>query len=62
MRVIAESSMKMSDRDEQGIHRVQDRYCEEEGPCFSFDCNGRSDKACGWFRKLLTGVKICEKP
>ena len=62
MRVIAEDSLHMSDQDENGIHQVQDRYCTEPGPCFSFDCNGRADKACDWFRKQLTGVKLCEKP
>ena len=61
-RVIAEDSLHMEPRDENGIHAVKDRYCKEEGPCFSFDCNGRADKSCDWFRKQSTGVKLCEKP
>ena len=32
MRVIAEASLHMSDKDENGIHQVKDRYCEEDGP------------------------------
>jgi len=62
MRVIAEASLHMSDRDENGLHHVKDRYCKDQGPCFSFDCNGRTGVGCDWFRKLSTGVKICEKP
>ena len=61
MRVIAEASLHMADKDENGIHRVQDRYCENAGPCFSFDCNGRKGPACDNFKKLPTGVKICTR-
>ena len=61
MRVIAEASLHMSDRDENGIHQVKDRYCQEDGPCFSFDCNGRKNKGCERFRQQPTGVKLCVK-
>ena len=61
MRVIAEASLHMSDRDENGIHQVKDRYCQEDGPCFSFDCNGRKSKGCERFRQQPTGVKLCVK-
>ena len=61
MRVIAEASLHMSDRDENGIHQVKDRYCPEDGPCFSFDCNGRKNKGCERFRQQPTGVKLCVK-
>jgi len=61
MRVIAEASLRMSDKDENGMHHVKDRYCPEHGPCFSFDGNGISGECCDRFRKLSTGVKICVK-
>ena len=61
MRVIAEASLKMSDKDENGLHHVKDRYCQEAGSCFSFDANGHAGKCCDRFRKLSTGVKICVK-
>ena len=61
MRVIAEDSLHMSDKDEAGLHHVKDRYCKEQGPCFSFDANGRAGKSCDRFKKLPTGVKICVK-
>ena len=61
MRVIADASLHMSDKNEDGLHHVKDRYCEEAGPCFSFDGNGIVGKSCDRFKKLPTGVKICIK-
>jgi len=61
MRVIAEDSLHMSDRDENGLHGVKDRYCNMETPCFSFDSNGRVGEGCEHFKKLPTGVKVCTK-
>ena len=61
MRVIAEDSLHMSDRDENGLHGVKDRYCDMETPCFSFDSNGRVGEGCEHFKKLPTGVKVCTK-
>jgi len=61
MRVIAEISLHMMDKDEKGIHGVKDRYCDMSNPCFSFDYNGRAGDTCEWFKKLPTGVKVCTK-
>jgi len=61
MRVIPEASLHMTDKDENGKHKVKDRYCERLGPCFSFDCNGRKGPGCDRFRQLPTGVKLCIK-
>jgi len=60
MRVICELSLTMSEKDENGLHHVRDRYCgEESGPCFSFDCTGQVAGSCSRFRRLPTGVKVC---
>lgn len=60
MRVIPEASLTMSDKDENGLHRVRDRYCPETDEwCFSFDCNGRKGKSCDRFSMISTGVKFC---
>lgn len=59
MRVIAEDSLQMSTADERGVRTVRDRYCKENGVCFSFDYNGKLEGGCDRFRKLPTGVKIC---
>lgn len=62
MRLLVEDSLKMSKRDENGIHTVIDRYCTGDyGPCFSFDCKGQHGASCEYFKKLPTGVKICTK-
>ena len=60
-RVIAEASLHMSDKDEDGLHHVKDRYCTEPGSCFSFNADGEAGTACSRFKKLPTGVKICVK-
>ena len=61
VRVIAEASLHMSDKDANGLHEVKDRYCDMETPCFSFDSNGRAGEGCEHFKKLPTGVKVCTK-
>lgn len=58
MRVIPEKNFQMSDKDSAGLHHVKDCSCLEDGPCFSFDLNGRGAR-CDRFRKLPTGVKFC---
>ena len=57
--VIPEKKLKMSKKDENGLHHMHYEECKGPGPCFSFDLNGRTDKCCGRFRKLPTGVKLC---
>ena len=60
MRVIPEASLTMSDKDENGLHRVRDRYCKDDSQwCFAFDCNGRQGKSCDRFSMISTGVKFC---
>ena len=56
-----EWNLTTSDKDEHGLHHIRNRYCEEAGPCFKRDGNGREEQACTRFDKLITGVKICVK-
>jgi len=60
MRVIAEASIHRSEKDENGMFHIKDRYCPEEGTCCLFDGNGKPGKRCRRFDQLPTGVKICE--
>ena len=61
MRVIAEDSLQLFKKNDEGLHFVKDRYCKEPGPCFSFDDHGRAGVSCDRFRYQPTGVKICIK-
>jgi len=61
MRVIAEDSLQLFKKNDEGLHFVKDRYCPEKGPCFSFDDHGRAGVSCDRFRYQPTGVKICIK-
>ena len=61
MRVIAEDSLQLFKKNDEGLHYVKDRYCKESGPCFSFDDHGRAGVSCERFRYQPTGVKICIK-
>ena len=61
MRVIAEDSLQLFKKNDEGLHFVKDRYCKETGPCFSFDDHGRAGVSCDRFRYQPTGVKICIK-
>jgi len=61
MRVIAEDSLQLFKKNDEGLHFVKDRYCKEPGPCFSFDDHGRAGVSCDRFRYQPTGVKLCVK-
>jgi len=54
MRVIAEDSLQLFKKNDEGLHFVKD-------PCFSFDDHGRAGVSCDRFRYQPTGVKICIK-
>ena len=60
MRVIPEASLTMTDKDENGMHKVRDRYCKDDSQwCFTLDCNGRKGKSCDRFSMISMGVKFC---
>jgi len=61
MAVIPEASVYLTDKDADGFQHVRHRYCDEEGPCTSFDCYGHTGKKCEKFDRLPTGVKTCSK-
>ena len=62
-RRINNDSLTMSaKKDEDGFHRVKDRYCDSSSPyCFAFDGQGKNFKQCSNFRRGLNGAKICQR-
>lgn len=60
--VLPDASLKMSEKDENGMHHVWHRYENCNRPCFSFDIEGKRYSQCELFRKIPTGVKTCGKP
>ena len=60
-RRISDDSLIMSEKDEDGFHKVVDRYCEGKEFCFRFDGCGRNFESCVHYRLGPRGEKICTR-